>query len=136
MRDGTPSTKPATNDVHNNFIVANYAADGGCLDNDDGSSYYDIHHNFCLYGGHKSDFDGHSKISSHNLHIYPSVYGSTCVGELQGSLPAGYAEGYRNNICVLPDASSTYMGVNINGVPCDGTNGSIAAFQAIAQRSI
>jgi hypothetical protein len=43
VRDGkTPSTIPAVNDVHNNFIVANYAADGGCLDNDDGSSYYDI----------------------------------------------------------------------------------------------
>jgi hypothetical protein len=42
------STIPAVNDVHNNFIVANYAADGGCLDNDDGSSYYHIHHNFCV----------------------------------------------------------------------------------------
>ena len=49
--------------MHHNFIVANYAADGGCLDNDDGSSWYDIHHNFCLFGGHKSDFDGNSKIS-------------------------------------------------------------------------
>ena len=130
VRNGTPSTIPAFNNVHHNFIVANYAADGGCFDNDDGSSYYDIHHNFCLYGGHKSDFDGHSKISSNNLHIYPSVYGSTCVGELQGSVPAGYAEGYRNNICVLPAASSTYMKVNIDGVPCDGSNASISAFQA------
>jgi len=130
VRNGTPSTIPAVNNVHHNFIVANYAADGGCLDNDDGSSYYHIHHNFCLYGGHKSDFDGHSKISSHNLHIYPSVYSSTCVGELQASVPAGYAEGYQNNICVLPAASSMYMGVNINGVSCDGSNASIAAFQA------
>ena len=37
IRDGkTPSTIPAWNDMHHNFIVANYAADGGCLDNDDG----------------------------------------------------------------------------------------------------
>ena len=37
VRDGvTPSTIPAMNNVHHNFIVANYAADGGCLDNDDG----------------------------------------------------------------------------------------------------
>ena len=35
IRDGkTPSTIPAMNDVGHNFIVANYAADGGCLDND------------------------------------------------------------------------------------------------------
>ena len=36
--------------VTNNFIVCNYAADGGCLDNDDGSSYYSIRSNFCVYG--------------------------------------------------------------------------------------
>ena len=38
VRNGTVSTIPAFNNVHRNFIVANYAADGGCLDNDDGSS--------------------------------------------------------------------------------------------------
>lgn len=37
--------------------VANYAADGGCLDNDDGSSYYNIHHNYCVYGGTPLTFD-------------------------------------------------------------------------------
>jgi hypothetical protein len=59
VRDGaTVSTIPAFNNVHANFIVANFAADGGCLDNDDGSSYYDIHHNVCVFGGHKGDFDG------------------------------------------------------------------------------
>ena len=77
VRDGkTPSTVPAVNNVHNNFIVANYAADGGCLDNDDGSSYYDIHHNFCVFGGHKQNFDGHSKRGFANVYAYPSVYGS------------------------------------------------------------
>ena len=40
VRNGTASTIPAFNEAHHNFIVANYAADGGCLDNDDGSSYY------------------------------------------------------------------------------------------------
>ena len=39
VRNGTASTIPAFNEAHHNFIVANYAADGGCLDNDDGSSY-------------------------------------------------------------------------------------------------
>ena len=64
IRDGsTPSTVPAFNEAHHNLIVSNYGADGGCLDNDDGSSYYRIHHNVCFYGGHKSDFDGHDKLS-------------------------------------------------------------------------
>ena len=59
--------------MHHNFIVANYAADGGCLDNDDGSSYYSIRSNFCVYGGHKQNFDGHDKHAAHNLYVYPQV---------------------------------------------------------------
>ena len=133
IRDGkTPSTVPATNNVHNNFIVANYvshtctrlvslcswflwfiqAADGGCLDNDDGSSYYDIHHNYCVYGGHKQNFDGHSKRGFSNVYVYPQVYGDKCVDEEtqgekthtsgpHGLPPAGYAEAYTDNICIL-----------------------------------
>jgi hypothetical protein len=70
------------------------SADGGCLDNDDGSSYYHIHHNFCVYGGHKCDFDGNKKISSDNIHAFPSVYGTTCLNiGAQNLPPEGYAEG-------------------------------------------
>ena len=69
------------NDVHHNFIVANFAADGGCLDNDDGSSYYDIRDNVCFFGGHKQNFDGHSKRGFRNLYIHPSVYGVKCIDE-------------------------------------------------------
>jgi hypothetical protein len=47
----TPSTIPAENDMHHNFIVANYAADGGCFDHDDGSCYYTMRNNFCVFGG-------------------------------------------------------------------------------------
>jgi len=121
IRDGvTPSTIPAFNNVHKNFIVANYAADGGCLDNDDGSSYYQIHHNFCVFGGHKSDFDGNSKISSFNLHAYPSVYGAKCLGILAQLLPPkGYAEGYNNNVCILGDAGDPYLDVGgVVGANC------------------
>ena len=112
VRDGTPSTVPATNDVHHNFIVANYAADGGCLDNDDGSAYYAIHHNFCVYGGHKQNFDGHDKHGFSNVYVYPQVYGVKCIDEEtegesthtsgpHGLPPVGYAESYRDNICIL-----------------------------------
>ena len=148
VRDGhTPSTIPAVNDVHNNFIVSNYAADGGCLDNDDGSSYYAIHHNFCVYGGHKCDFDGNNKISSFNVHAYPSVYGTTCVVVGAQSLPVkGYAEGYHDNKCVLPAASAPYLklegglsGPEPNGMPtwpssrqaiAHGLDGSAASLKA------
>jgi hypothetical protein len=98
------------NNVHHNFIVANYAADGGCLDNDDGSSYYEIHHNFCVFGGHKSDFDGNRKVSSYNIHSYPSVYGTTCLAILAQNLPPqGFGEGYHHNKCILPKSGSPYL---------------------------
>jgi len=36
VRDGsTVSKRPAANVAERNFIVSNYGADGGCLDNDD-----------------------------------------------------------------------------------------------------
>ena len=35
-----PSLIPAYNTIEHNFMVANYGANGGCVDNDDGSSYY------------------------------------------------------------------------------------------------
>jgi len=73
-----------------------------------------------VYGGHKQNFDGHSKVSSHNLHIFPQVYGVKCIdeeteGESIGTAgpyglpPRGYAEGYTNNVCVLPTAGAPYM---------------------------
>ena len=121
VRDGkTSSSVPAINDMHHNFIVANYAADGGCLDNDDGSSYYDIHHNACVFGGHKSDFDGNKKRSFANLHLFPSVYGVTCVSiGAQQLPPLHYAEAYFNNTCVLPVAGSNYLRVpgDLTGAP-------------------
>jgi len=119
---GTPSTIPAFNEASFNFIVANYAADGGCLDNDDGSSYYDIHHNFCVFGGHKSDFDGNAKLAHHNLYVQPKVYGPSCINELQALPPEGYAEGFYNNTCVLASANESYIQVADSACP-----GSIAA---------
>jgi hypothetical protein len=113
IRTGSPSTIPQTNVASGNFIVANYAADGGCLDNDDGSAYYDIHHNFCVFGGHKSDFDGNSKVSRSNLHVFPSVYGTRCLNiGAQKLPPKGYAEQYRDNVCILPDAGAQYVYVS------------------------
>ena len=62
IRTGKPSTVPAVTEIHHNFIVSDGAADGGAVDNDDGSSYYSIHHNFGVYGGAKMDnIGGHSQ---------------------------------------------------------------------------
>ena len=35
--------------------------------------------NFFVFGGHKSDFQGHNKLSFGNVNAYPGVYGPRCV---------------------------------------------------------
>jgi len=125
-QSGVPSTIPAWNDFERNFIVSNYAADGGCFDNDDGSSYYKLHHNLCVFGGHKSDFDGHSKVSHNNLYIYPTVWHiPACLRELQALPPKGYAEGFYNNTCVMASQNDTYIAIADSACPAslaDGTH--------------
>ena len=129
---GTPSTTPQWNDVARNLIVANYAADGGCVDNDDGSQFYRIHHNFCVFGGHKGDFDGHSKLSYQNVHAFPVVYKPSCLNiGVQALPPAGFADGYYANRCVL-SSGAEYLTINggLQGdLPCLADNAaSFAAF--------
>lgn len=61
---------------------------------------YKTHHNFFCYGGHKSDFDGHGKLSYNNINAYSLVYGPKCISlmDLPLASPDGhYNEGYYNN---------------------------------------
>lgn len=86
VRNGTPSLVPQWNLIHKNFMICNYGSNL-CIDNDDGSAYYKVrlllhisliltqnYHNFHIYGGHKSDFGGHSKLTYNTLNAYSQVY--------------------------------------------------------------
>lgn len=99
VRDGTPSIVPAMTAIHHNFIVADYDADGGMVDNDDGSSFYDEYANFGVYGGAKmANFDGHGKISHGNVFAFPNVYGKSCFWNWPGWFPTeGHWERFFNN---------------------------------------
>lgn len=106
-------------------MVANYGANGGCFDNDDGSAFYHIHDNFEVFGSHKNDFGGHSKVSTGNLMVYAQVYGPRCF-MLQG-LPTGWEspeqnEGFVNNTCILADSTNLYFDIGTNGAKCDVNN--------------
>lgn len=105
--------------IPRHFHLPRRATRAGCLDNDDGSAWYKIHDNFCVYGGHKSDFDGHSKESFDNLHIYASVYGDRCLQIGAQFLPQpGFPEIYANNTCVLvPGAECLDLGQAPANVP-------------------
>ena len=39
VNNGSASLLPAYNTIERTFMVANYGANGGCVDNDDGSSW-------------------------------------------------------------------------------------------------
>jgi hypothetical protein len=112
-----PSAVPLYNEMHHNFLVANYGADGGCFDNDDGSAWYKMYYNFCPFGGHKTDFDGHSKWSYGNLHVFPAVYGAKCVGILQELPTKGFAEHYTGNTCILGSNQQVLSVPNLRGMP-------------------
>ena len=82
----------------------------------------------------KQNFDGHSKRGFSNLYVYPQVYGAKCVDEeTQGEAthtsgphglpPAGYAEEYTDNICILsPGAPYISSGGDLSDVK-DFNNG-------------
>ena len=75
-----------------------------------------------MYGGHKSDFQGHNKLSYRNVNVYPGVYGPRCV-DLQ-ALPlvgpnsrdntggdGNWDEAYSANKCILATNNETYITV-------------------------
>lgn len=110
VRTGSPSIVPAMNRMYQNFIVSDYDADGGMIDNDDGSSFYDEFNNFGVYGGAKfGNIDGHAKISHGNVYAFPNVYGKSCFWHWPGWFPlTPWEETFYNNTCVL-QAGENYI---------------------------
>lgn len=118
----TPSLIPLYNEIHHNFLIANYES-SMCVDNDDGSAYYKIHDNVCHGGGKKSDFAGHSKATYNSLEIAPKQ--DACV-KVQPSMDA-VPEHYYNNTCiqigVTGNSSVPPIFATFNG--CNGTTGQV-----------
>jgi len=93
-----PSVVPLYNDIHHNFMIANYGSNM-CIDNDDGSSWYLNHDNFEVYGGHKSDFGGHDKFTYNSIQAYAQDYAEGLCGEFNAEV-SGYVDGFFDNRCV------------------------------------
>jgi hypothetical protein len=100
------------------MFVANYGANSGAVDNDDGSSRYRIFNNFLIFGGHKNNFYGRQKESINNVMAYAGVYGARCAYfsdlPVSNSDPDGvsYNEVYVGNRCVLGDGGDEYVHIN------------------------
>ena len=129
--------KPQADEIAYNFLVAGGGANSGAADHDDGSAFYHDHHNFMVYGGHKSNFDGHSKRSDSNLLAFPLVYEPLCARFFVGLPPAApgglWAEGFANNTCVLASASDLYMDL---GNPCAAGEADLALRVALGGNTI
>ena len=83
--------------VDHNLIIANYGASQG-FDTDDGSSWYDIHHNFFFQSdGWKMDYGGHDSKFTDNV-VYGGN-GQNCFNA-QSFLPSHGVEWSRNK-CAL-----------------------------------
>lgn len=73
VRTGEPSLQPKAVNISSNLIISNYNSFAG-VDNDDGSSWFDIGHNvFYMNEGLKSDYHGHDKVYHDNLNIGAGV---------------------------------------------------------------
>ena len=108
---GAPSVVPAVTAIHHNFIVSDYDANGGMVDNDDGSAFYDEYSNFGIYGGAKfGNIDGHGKRSHGNVYAFPNVYGKSCFWHWPGWFPVdGFEERFFNNTCVMDGPGQNYI---------------------------
>lgn len=103
-------------EIRNNFLVGNYHANRGGVDNDDGSAYYNTHHNFMMYGdgGLKSDFAGHDNHHTFNIYAYTGMGISLC------DQIAGHEDWYFGNKVVLSKAGASIGKYNCSKEPGNG----------------
>mmetsp|Transcript_11555 Transcript_11555/g.12404 ORF Transcript_11555/g.12404 Transcript_11555/m.12404 type:complete len:1059 (-) Transcript_11555:164-3340(-) len=100
LRDGkTNSFDPLPRIIRHNFIFANYNAAQG-VDNDDGSSWFHIHHNlFYMAEGFKMDYGGHDSIFEYNMVMSFSYHSGPCFG--MGTFLEGHGDILRGNRCLV-----------------------------------
>ena len=101
-RDGRPTYVPLVNEIRGNLMFNDYNSQEA-IDNDDGSSHYETHHNvFPLsHNGMKNDFGGHDNWHHHNLY-YNGLDGSACVCAQK----PGHEDRFYSNTCLMTNNGS------------------------------
>lgn len=93
---GEGSVIKAYDTIAGNFMIANYNSQEA-IDNDDGSCYYETHHNVFAYSGNgmKNDFGGHDNHHHNNIYAFVGLgFG------INKQLP-GHEDSFYNNTLVL-----------------------------------
>ena len=78
--------------------MANYGASQG-VDNDDGSSYYNITDNINIGEGFKMDYGGHDSTFTKNLVVVRPYDGQNCYN--LGDFKSGHIDRFEHNVCLL-----------------------------------
>merc|ERR1719201_1903496 len=94
---GKPTVVKKYDEISGNFFIGNYYGQEA-IDNDDGSAYYNTHHNFFAYAGTgmKNDFNGHDNHHHDNLYAYIGLGLGIC-----GNLPGHEDKFYNNRVIQL-----------------------------------
>ena len=102
-RDGRPTYVPLVNEIRGNLMLNDYNSQEA-IDNDDGSSHYETHHNvFPLsHNGMKNDFGGHDNWHHHNLY-YNGLNGQCMYACAQ---TPGHEDRFYNNTCLMTNDGS------------------------------
>ncbi|XP_065179510.1 uncharacterized protein LOC135809986 [Sycon ciliatum] len=87
---GQPTTTKRFDNIAYNYILDNYDSQEG-IDNDDGSAYYETHHNVFVYSGNgmKNDFNGHDNHHHNNIYAYVG-HGFGICGQREGHVDMFY----------------------------------------------
>ena len=133
-----PSWTPAPNVIRENVIIANYGGSQG-VDNDDGSAWFDIHHNFIFGEGLKNDYGGHDSLYHENLNLVHPYDGQQCINvwafKASGNAPCadGTEQGrcshqhrFYQNKCALLTAVEDGYGTQ-QQVTCENADGTFNA---------
>ena len=97
-------------EITGNFFMGNYYGQEA-IDNDDGSAYYETHHNFFAYAGTgmKNDFNGHDNHHHDNLYAFISKGVGVC-----GALTGHEDKFYNNKVVQLSGGSYANYDCNCN----------------------
>jgi len=95
-RNGKGTYVPLYNEITRNFWINDYNPQEA-VDNDDGSNYYNTHHNFfpLSTGGLKNDFGGHDNHHHHNIYLVKGGCMGVCAQK------PGHEDAFYNNTCIM-----------------------------------
>jgi hypothetical protein len=114
----TPSARMLPRNISNNLLVANYGGSNGAIDNDDGSLWFENHHNFAIYG--------HQKFKVGAIRSYGNVL--AYVSDFAGSWEAPGEEALRSNamfdnsVIFAPNVSAQFHDCSWNGTAVSARN--------------